>query len=141
MYASRDRDISRIFLKIIWWEPPSFIKRKVQFNVIDYFFSFFLRSSCMKTNSYEQRHKSARRGAQFVPIWMPIVCWKLRYLNVINVLSITKSSSMHLDNVSFRKFVVWIRVIYFYKVGCISPYDKILVSTYAILLTIRRMAN
>ena len=27
------------------------------------FFSFFIRSPCMKSASYEQRHKSARRGA------------------------------------------------------------------------------
>ena len=31
------------------------------------FFSFFLRSPYMMSASYEQRNKSARRGAQLVP--------------------------------------------------------------------------
>ena len=30
----------------------------------------------MKSASYEYRKMSARRGAQIVPIGMPIICWK-----------------------------------------------------------------
>ena len=31
---------------------------------------------CMKSASYEYRNMSARRGAQFVPMGMPIICCK-----------------------------------------------------------------
>ena len=31
---------------------------------------------CKNSVSYEYRNMSARRGAQFVPIWMPTICWK-----------------------------------------------------------------
>ena len=31
---------------------------------------------CMNSASYEYRNMSARRGAQFVPLGMPIICWK-----------------------------------------------------------------
>ena len=31
---------------------------------------------CMNSASYEYRNMSARRGAQFVPIGMPTICWK-----------------------------------------------------------------
>ena len=31
---------------------------------------------CMNSASYEYRNMSARRGAQFVPMGMPIICWK-----------------------------------------------------------------
>ena len=30
---------------------------------------------CMKSASYEYRNMSGRRGAQFVPIGMPTICW------------------------------------------------------------------
>ena len=30
----------------------------------------------MNSASYEYRNMSARRGAQFVPIGMPTICWK-----------------------------------------------------------------
>ena len=31
----------------------------------------------MNSASYEYRNMSARRGAQFVPIGMPTICWKM----------------------------------------------------------------
>ena len=31
---------------------------------------------CMNSASYEYRNMSARRGAQFVPMGMPTICWK-----------------------------------------------------------------
>ena len=40
------------------------------------FFLFFLRNLYMKSASYQQRNKSARTVAQFVPIGMPTVSWK-----------------------------------------------------------------
>ena len=33
-------------------------------------------NACMNSASYEYRNMSARRGAQFVPMGMPIICWK-----------------------------------------------------------------
>ena len=32
---------------------------------------------CLNSASYENKHMSARRGAQFVSIGMPIICWKI----------------------------------------------------------------
>ena len=31
---------------------------------------------CMNSASYEYRNMSASRGAQFVPMGMPTICWK-----------------------------------------------------------------
>ena len=43
---------------------------------------------CMNSASYEYRNISARRGAQFVPMGMPIFCWKTfpakTHVNVVN---------------------------------------------------------
>ena len=39
-------------------------------------FSFQLRAKTMNSASCEYRNMSARRGAQFVPIWMPTICLK-----------------------------------------------------------------
>jgi hypothetical protein len=40
-------------------------------NVTNVSLTIFWRNS----NSYEYKNKSARRGAQFVPIGMPTTCW------------------------------------------------------------------
>ena len=48
-------------------------------------FSFFLRSPCMKSALHEWRNKSARRGAQLVPLGMPTdcnVCLKFESIHV-----------------------------------------------------------
>ena len=68
------------------------------------FFSFFLRSPCMKSASYEYRNKSARRGAQFVPLGMPTVCWKTRLSNIANMLSI---KNILMVSVSDNFFTEW----------------------------------
>ena len=42
---------------------------------------------CMNSASYEYRNMSARRGEQFVPMGMPIICWKtfpVDHENVVN---------------------------------------------------------
>jgi hypothetical protein len=39
----------------------------------------------------------ARRGAQFVPIGMPTVCWKTRLPNIANMLSIKNSSMLKIS--------------------------------------------
>ena len=47
----------------------------------------------MKSASYEYRKMSARRGAQFVPIGMPTICWKTFPPKTTKMLS-TRNSSM-----------------------------------------------
>ena len=48
---------------------------------------------CMNSASYEYRNMSARRGAQFVPIGMPTICWKTSPPKTTKMLS-TRNSSM-----------------------------------------------
>ena len=48
---------------------------------------------CMNSASYEYRNMSARRGAQFVPIGMPTICWKTFPPKTTKMLS-TRNSSM-----------------------------------------------
>ena len=56
----------------------------------------------MNSASYEYRNISARRGAQFVPIGMPIICWKTfppkttKMLSTRNSSMLTMSSSVYL---------------------------------------------
>jgi len=57
-------------------ERTSSIYRNVKLKDRDSFFSFLLRRPCMKSDSYQERNKSARRGPQFAPICMPTVCEK-----------------------------------------------------------------
>ena len=47
----------------------------------------------MKSASFEYRKMSARRGAQFVPIGMPTICWKTFPPETTKMLS-TRNSSM-----------------------------------------------
>ena len=49
-------------------------------------------NDCMKYASYEYRKLSARRGAQFVPIGMPTVCWKTFPAKTTKTLSTRNSS-------------------------------------------------
>ena len=55
-------------------ERTSYIWRNAKLKDRASFFSFYLRSPCMKSTSYEQRNKSVRKGAQFVLMAMPTVC-------------------------------------------------------------------
>ena len=48
---------------------------------------------CMNSASYEYRNVSARRGAQFVPIGMPTICWKTFPPKTTKMLS-TRNSRM-----------------------------------------------
>jgi hypothetical protein len=48
-----------------------YVKLKALASCIFLSFTSFWRNS----NSYEYKNKSARRGAQFVPIGMPTTCW------------------------------------------------------------------
>ena len=58
------------------------------------FFFFPVESKdCMNSASYEYRNVSARRGAQFVPIGMPTICWKTFPPKTTKMLS-TRNSSM-----------------------------------------------
>jgi hypothetical protein len=51
-------------------------------------FTSFWRNS----DSYEHKNKSARRGAQFVPIGMPTICWNSVPPKETNMLSMRNSS-------------------------------------------------
>ena len=57
---------------------------------------------CMKSASYEYRNMSAGRGAQLVPMGMPIICWKTfpakttKMLSTRNSRILIMSSSVYL---------------------------------------------
>ena len=53
---------------------------------------------CMKSASYEYRKMSARRGAQFVPIGMPTVCWKTFPAKTTKILSTRNSSTLMMSS-------------------------------------------
>ena len=68
----------------------------------------------MKSASYEYRKMSTRRGAQFVPIGRPTVCWKIfpaktaKILSTRNSRTLMMSSSEYLfleSECSFTKYV------------------------------------
>ena len=72
------------------------------------------REDCMKSASYEYRKMSARSGAQFVPIGMPNVCWKLFRQKPRKILSTRNSSILMMlsseysfleSDCSFTKYV------------------------------------
>ena len=46
----------------------------------------------MNSASYEYRNMSARRGAQFVPMGMPTICWKTFPAKTTKMLSTRNSS-------------------------------------------------
>ena len=52
----------------------------------------------MKSASYEYRKMSARRGAQFVPIGMPNVCWKTFPAKTTKILSTRNSSILMMSS-------------------------------------------
>ena len=52
----------------------------------------------MKSASYEYRKMSARRGAQFVPIGMPTVCWKTFPAKTTKILSTRNSSILMMSS-------------------------------------------
>ena len=51
------------------------------------------RKDCMNYASHEYRNMSARRGAQFVPMGMPIICWKNFPAKTTKIL-LTRNSSI-----------------------------------------------
>ena len=57
-----------------------------------------LRWQQVNSASYEYRKMSARRGVQFVPIWMPTVCWKTFPTKTTNVVSIRNSSILMMSS-------------------------------------------
>ena len=57
----------------------------------------------MNSASYEYRNMSARRGAQFVSIGMPTICWKTFPPKTTEMLS-TRNSSMLMMSSSMYLF-------------------------------------
>ena len=54
----------------------------------------------MNSASYEYRNMSARRGAQLVPMGMPIICWKTFPAKTTKMLSTRNSSILMMSNQS-----------------------------------------
>ena len=65
-----------------------YVKLKALASWIFLSFTSFWR----KSDSYEYKNKSARRGAQFVPIGMPMTCWNSVPPKETNMLSMRNSS-------------------------------------------------
>ena len=59
---------------------------------------------CMNSASYEYRNKSARRGAQFVPKGMPIICWKTFPAKTTKMLSTRNSSILMMSSSVYLLF-------------------------------------
>ena len=73
------------------WERTSSIYLKLKLDNLASLIFLFLTSVSRNSDSYENKKRSARRGAQFVPIGMLITCWKSLPLNSTNMLSIRNS--------------------------------------------------
>ena len=91
-------------------ERRSSIYRNVQLKDRDSFFSFLLRRPCMKSASYQERNKSARRGPQFAPY----VC-RLSVKNTSTKHSkyVINQKLEHVDDIRSRELFGRIRVIFF----------------------------
>ena len=63
----------------------------------------------MNSASYEYRNMSARKGAQFMPMGMPIICWKTFPAKTTKMLS-TRNARKHPDDVFFSVLALRIRV-------------------------------
>ena len=59
---------------------------------------------CMNSSSYEYRNMSARRGAQFVPMGMPIICWKTFPVKTTKMLSSKNSSILMMSSSVYLLF-------------------------------------
>ena len=55
---------------------------------------------CMNSASYEYRNMSARRGAQFVPIGIPTICWKTFPAKTTKMLS-TRNSKLEMHSLLY----------------------------------------
>ena len=54
--------------------------------------------------SYEYKNMSARRGAQFVPIGMPIISWKTFLAKITKTLSTINSSMLMMSSLVHTVF-------------------------------------
>ena len=59
---------------------------------------------CMHSASYEYRNKSARKGAQFLPMDIPIICWKTFPANTKKMLSTRDSSILMMSSSVYLLF-------------------------------------
>ena len=59
---------------------------------------------CMNSASYVYRHMSARRGAQFVPMGMPIICWKTLPAKTTKMLSTRNASILMMSSSVYLLF-------------------------------------
>ena len=66
-----------------------------------------LRAKSINSASYEKRNMSARRGAQFVPIGIPTICWKTFFRK--NHENVVYQKLKHLHDVIFRVLIFGVR--------------------------------
>ena len=59
---------------------------------------------CMNSALYEYRNMLARRGAQFVPMGMPIICWKTFPAQTTKILSTRHSSILMMSSSVYLLF-------------------------------------
>ena len=76
----------------------------VKFNLDANRFLPFESKDCMISVSYEYRNMSARRGAQCVPMEMPIICWKNFSAQTTKMLSIKNSSILMMSSSVYLLF-------------------------------------
>ena len=93
-----DPDNSQLKLLVIDWQYVI----DVSVCVVElrcYFFFFPVESkNCMTSALYEYRNMLARRGAQFVPIGMPTICWKTFPPKTTKMLSTSNSSMLMMSS-------------------------------------------
>ena len=80
------------------------ICRKLILNFLAVCLFFDFTSEVKNSDSYVKRNKSASRGAQLVPMGIPITCLNVLSSNLTNIWSIRKSSNFvfHLHGFSNR---------------------------------------
>ena len=90
--AQRDTSYPDNFQKLGYWLT---IRHRCMWSWTEMLIFLFQVESkdCINSASYEYRNMSARRGAQFVPIGMPTICWKTFPPKTTKMLS-TRISSM-----------------------------------------------
>lgn len=118
------------FVKYIVYIPEKVFKKKDKVCLV----WCFLKGNRMKTAAYERRKKSARR-IQLVHIWMTTVT----STNLTHMVLLLLTDSDDLFGI-FKFFLfnycycfrLFVESMCFYTISCISPYDKVVVSTLAI---------
>ena len=76
---------------------------------------------CMNSASYEFRNMSARRRAQFVPMGIPIICWRTFPAKTTKMLSTRNSSIL---TISSSVYFLFESYVFPYKLGSLRQKGK-----------------